>query len=147
MGFSDFMTTARRELNTIRSFCRQAGDMLEDLAEVAKSEGYERASLQCAVVSRQIVRLALDAEDVYDLAGEIRSGYQERIEVRQNNVMSLLTIVETVFTPLALVTGWYGMNFVNMPELKHPDAYFIVAGILVFLIAFEFSVFKRRRWF
>ncbi|MBR3223874.1 MAG: hypothetical protein IKF78_00950 [Atopobiaceae bacterium] len=59
----------------------------------------------------------------------------------------MLTIVETVFTPLALVTGWYGMNFVNMPELKHPDAYFIVAAVLIFFIALEFSIFKRRRWF
>jgi Mg2+ and Co2+ transporter CorA len=39
------------------------------------------------------------------------------------------------------------MNFINMPELNHPDAYFIVAGILIFLIALEFAVFKRRKWF
>lgn len=147
VGLSEFITNARRELGAIQSFCRQTGDMLEDLTEVAKNGGYERAAMQCAVVSRQIARLALDAEDVCDLAGEIRSGHLERIELRQNNVMSLLTIVETVFTPLALVTGWYGMNFVNMPELQHPDAYFIVAGMLIFLIALEFSLFKRRRWF
>ena len=38
------------------------------------------------------------------------------------------------------------MNFVNMPVLRHP-AYFIVVGILTFLIAIEFAIFKRRRWF
>ena len=146
-GFSEFISDARRELADVQSFCRQTGDMLEDLTDVTQAAGFDRASMQCAVVARQVVRLAQDVEDVRDLAGEIRSGYQERIEVRQNNVMSVLTIVETVFTPLALVTGWYGMNFINMPELNHPDAYFIVAGILIFLIALEFAVFKRRRWF
>ena len=146
-GFSEFMTNARRELGDIESFCRQTGDMLDDITRVAEAGGYERAAYQCKTIARQLGRLAEDAEDVRDLAGEIRSGYQERIEVQQNNVMSMLTIVETVFTPLALVTGWYGMNFVNMPELRHPDAYFIVVGILTFLIAIEFAIFKRRRWF
>ncbi len=146
-GFSEFIGNARRELGAIQAFCRQTGDMLEDLTQVAHAGGNERAARQCATISRQIARLALDAEDVRDFAGEIRAGYQERIEVQQNNVMSMLTIVETVFTPLALVTGWYGMNFVNMPELRHPDAYFIVAAILIFFIAAEFSFFKRRRWF
>ncbi len=146
-GFSEFIGNARRELGAIQTFCRQTGDMLEDLTQVANAGGYERAARQCAIIARQIARLALDAEDVRDYAGEVRTGYQERIEVQQNNVMSMLTIVETVFTPLALVTGWYGMNFVNMPELRHPDAYFIVAAILIFFIAVEFAFFKRRRWF
>lgn len=146
-GFSEYVSKARRELGAIQGFCRQTGDMLEDLTQVASAGGYERAAVQCANISRIIARLADDAEEVRDLAGEIRAGYQERIEVRQNDVISMLTIVETVFTPLALVTGWYGMNFVNMPELKHPDAYFIVAAVLIFFIALEFSIFKRRRWF
>ena len=146
-GFSEFISNARRELGVMHGFCRQTGDMLEDLTQVATNSGYERAAYNCSTIARHIARLASDADDVRDFAGEIRAGYQERIEVRQNKVMSMLTIVETVFTPLALVTGWYGMNFINMPELKHPDAYFIVAGILVFFIAIEFAVFKRRRWF
>jgi magnesium transporter len=146
-GLSEFLSNARRELGTIEGFCRQTGDMLEDITRIASSRGNERASVNCAAISRQIARLALDAGEVREYAGEIRASFQERIEVRQNNVMSLLTIVETVFTPLALVTGWYGMNFVNMPELKHPDAYFIVVAVLVFFIVLEFSIFKRRRWF
>ena len=146
-GFSEFIGSVRRELGAIQAFCRQTGDMLEDLTQVARNGGYERAANQCATMSRQIARLALDAADVRDLAGEIRAGFQERIEVRQNNVMSMLTIVETVFTPLVLVTGWYGMNFVNMPELKLHDAYFIVAAALIFIIAAEFAYFKHRRWF
>ena len=93
------------------------------------------------------MRLATDASEMRELAGEVRVGFQERIELRQNKVISMLTIVTTVFTPLALVTGWYGMNFTNMPELKLRDAYFIVAIIMVMVIALEFAYFKRRRWF
>ncbi len=48
----------------------------------------------------------------------VRDVYQSEIGIRQNNVMKVLTIVTTVFLPLTLIAGWYGMNFVYMPELK-----------------------------
>mgnify|MGYP000211220836 CR=1 FL=1 len=31
--------------------------------------------------------------------------------------MKVLTIVTTLFMPLTLIAGWYGMNFAHMPEL------------------------------
>ena len=35
-----------------------------------------------------------------------------------NRIMTVLTIVTVIFMPLTLIAGWYGMNFVYMPELK-----------------------------
>ena len=46
----------------------------------------------------------------------------DQIDVRQNEIMKMLGVVTTVFMPLTLVAGWYGMNFVNMPELASPMA-------------------------
>ena len=34
--------------------------------------------------------------------------------------MRILTVVTTIFFPLSLITGWYGMNFSHMPELSAP---------------------------
>lgn len=146
-GFTEFVGDARRELNVVYGFCKQMGDMLGDLREIVERCSSPDAAQPCSVVSRQFMRLATDASEMRELAGEVRVGFQERIELRQNKVISMLTIVTTVFTPLALVTGWYGMNFTNMPELKLRDAYFIVAIIMVMVIALEFAYFKRRRWF
>jgi len=146
-GFSEYVNGRRLELGVLFSFCRGMGDMMEDLADVTDEWGEDDVSNQCQVVAHQIDRMASDAEDVRDFAGEIRTEYQERIEVRQNNVINVLTIVTTVFTPLSLVAGWYGMNFVNMPELKIGDAYFILAALMILFIAGEFAIFKRHRWF
>ena len=42
--------------------------------------------------------------------------------------MQFLTVVTTIFMPLTLITGWYGMNFSNMQELKMPYGYVTVFG-------------------
>ena len=61
--------------------------------------------------------------------------------------MQILTIVTTVFMPLTLITGWYGMNFKNMPELDSKYGYFIIAIISIIVISVEFIIFKIKKWF
>ncbi len=37
--------------------------------------------------------------------------------------MSILTVVTTIFLPLTLIAGWYGMNFPGMPEFEWKYGY------------------------
>jgi magnesium transporter len=64
-----------------------------------------------------------------------------------NKVMKILAGVSAIFIPLTVITGIYGMNFENMPELSIPWAYPLVL-IGMCLIALTMIVyFKIRRWF
>ena len=67
--------------------------------------------------------------------------------MRQNKVMQLLTVVTTIFMPLTLLTGWYGMNFDRMPELHWEFGYAVVIGISVILVIVEIWYFKKRAGF
>ncbi len=66
---------------------------------------------------------------------------------KMNEVMKTLTIVSSIFIPLTFIVGVYGMNFDNMPELRHPNGYFIVLGVMFFIVIGMIFYFKRRRWF
>ena len=78
---------------------------------------------------------------------QIRDIHQSRINAQQNKVMQILTIVTTIFMPLTLITGWYGMNFRNMPELDMPWAYGIVIAAAVIVVIVEIIIFKKKKWF
>ena len=52
--------------------------------------------------------------------------------------MSLLTIISTVFLPLSFLSGWYGMNFMNIPELYHKNSYFVLQAVVFILMAIGF---------
>uniref|UniRef100_A0A486XR24 Magnesium and cobalt transport protein CorA n=1 Tax=Rheinheimera sp. BAL341 TaxID=1708203 RepID=A0A486XR24_9GAMM len=62
----------------------------------------------------------------YDQLSDLVEGYLSTTSHQINERMKVLTIVSTIFIPLTFVAGIYGMNFVYMPELQMPTAYFIV---------------------
>ena len=65
---------------------------------------------------------------------------------KMNEVMKVLTVIGTIFLPLTFITGMYGMNFRNMPELESPLGYPIVLGIIVLTVLGLLFFFKRKKW-
>ena len=66
---------------------------------------------------------------------------------KMNEVMKTLTIVSAIFIPLTFIVGVYGMNFDNIPELRHPNGYFVVLGVMFCIVLAMIFYFKKRRWF
>ena len=62
----------------------------------------------------------------YDQLSDLVEGYLSTTSHQINERMKVLTIVSTIFIPLTFIAGIYGMNFVYMPELQMPNAYFLV---------------------
>ena len=60
--------------------------------------------------------------------------------------MSILTIITSIFMPLTLIAGWYGMNFVYMPELKEPYAYPVVIAVSILIVILSLVFFKIKKW-
>jgi len=89
--------------------------------------------------------------DLVDSSRDVVSGvmdiYLSSISNKMNEVMTRLTIVATIFMPLTLITGIYGMNFRNMPELYMKYSYFIVwAFILIFGFGSYLYYKKKLNW-
>ena len=82
-----------------------------------------------------------------EYASQISSEYQAQVDIQQNRVMKLLTIVTTIFLPLSLLVGWYGMNFQGMPELSWTYGYPAVIAVSVLLAVGLIVYFKRKHWF
>lgn len=66
---------------------------------------------------------------------------------KMNEIMKTLTIVSSIFIPLTFIVGVYGMNFHNMPELRNPNGYFYVIGIMALIMIVMVFYFKWRKWF
>ena len=78
---------------------------------------------------------------------QIRELYQSMQDARQNKIMVVITIATTIFLPLTLITGWYGMNFVYMPELQWRYGYFAVIMISLVIVIAEIIYFKKKKFF
>jgi magnesium transporter len=59
--------------------------------------------------------------------------------------MKLFTVITTVFLPLTLMVGWYGMNFDYMPELHWRYGYPALIVISVVVVVLCLILFKKRK--
>ncbi|MDP4095512.1 magnesium/cobalt transporter CorA [Paenibacillus sp. P96] len=85
--------------------------------------------------------------DTYrDLMGNLREAYQSSIANRANEIMRVFTAITTVFMPLTVITGIYGMNFDFMPETHTKYGYFVVIGIMIVLGSSMFLIFRKKDW-
>lgn len=142
---SDILLYRKRLL--VRNFYYQ---QLADLCDILVSN--DQDFLTEKTVS-SITELGKRADRLYDYSQmlreymvQIRELYQQQMDIQQNNTMQVLTMVTTMFFPLTLITGWYGMNFVNMPELQNPHGYGIVLFICVIIIVAELIFYKKKKF-
>ncbi|MCK6596716.1 MAG: hypothetical protein L6Q33_16085, partial [Bacteriovoracaceae bacterium] len=63
---------------------------------------------------------------------------------KTNEVMRTLTVFSIFFLPLNFIAGVYGMNFENIPELKHPFGYYYTIFAMVIISAIVLWWIKRK---
>ena len=93
-----------------------------------------------------ILRIESQNETLRDRADTTLSVYLSLVANQQNDLMRVLAVVATVFMPLGLIAGIYGMNFEYIPELGFRWGYFVVLGVMATAIAGVLWVFWARRW-
>lgn len=101
----------------------------------------------CGNFSERVGRMKQEAQSLREYAMQVQDVYQSEISIHQNNIMKILTVVTTIFMPLTLIAGWYGMNFAYMPELRWKYGYpaVTVTGLVIIIACLWF--FKKKKFF
>jgi magnesium transporter len=94
-----------------------------------------------------VVRLTEEAILFQDRVTGIFEVNLSSVSFRLNQVMKLLTVMSTIFLPLTVLTGMWGMN-VPLPHFLGGEGvqFWWVAGIMVALIAAMLVFFRRNKW-
>jgi magnesium transporter len=103
------------------------------------------AYMDCALVNLKSVDGALDWLD--QSVGNLLSGLNMHSQEKTNRRLNMLTILSAIFSPLSLLAGIWGMNFVVMPELGLRYAYPAALALMAFIGTGMYLFFRRRGWF
>jgi magnesium transporter len=68
------------------------------------------------------------------------------VNIEQNKVIKIFTVVTVVFLPPTLIASIYGMNFIYIPEFKWMFGYPFALGLMVASSLIILWFFKRRKW-
>lgn len=136
----------RSDLLELRTHYEQLIDLGQELEE-NENNFFDPQNLRYfKLITRRIERYRDQVAALRDYSAQIRDLYQTQMDVRQNKKMTILTIITTIFFPLSIITGWYGMNFANMPELEYQYAYPILGGICLLVVLTGVTIFKIKKW-
>lgn len=146
-GLNLQMSSIRKELMGWLRYYTQLDDMICEFLENENAIFTEEDLRLFRLVEKRVNRLERQTSSLREYGLQVRELFQAEIDIRQNRIMKILTIVTTIFLPLSLVAGWYGMNFAYMPELSWKYGYpaVIVVSALVILICL-WIMKKKRFW-
>ena len=121
----------------------------EMLNRLARAE-FPLISQQALIFYRDVYDHLVRIEDlnqtVRDESNNALSTYLSSVAIQQNETMKVLSAVASVFLPLTLLAGIYGMNFQNMPELASRWGYYAVLAFIVVTIIVSMWWFVSRGW-
>jgi magnesium transporter len=136
----------KRDMIFLRKSVWPLREVISRLAR-GESEIFEEST---AIYLRDVYDHTVQVIDAIETFRDILSGmldvYLSSISNRMNEVMKVLTIIATIFIPLTLVAGIYGMNFDYMPELRWHWGY---PAVLLFMFVTGFLMllyFRRKGW-
>lgn len=119
----------------IAALNRMELELIDDQLQKYFSDIYENA-----------VKIAETFDTFRDLMSNLREAYQTSLANRANEIMRVFTAITTIFMPLTVITGIYGMNFDYMPETNLRYGYFIVLGVMLLVGGGMFFVFRKKDW-
>ena len=68
------------------------------------------------------------------------------VNLEQNNIIKLFSVMAVVLMPPTLIASIYGMNFKMMPELEHPWGYPLALTAMLIAAIGPYLFFKWKRW-
>lgn len=143
----DTMTIMRYRRQSIKltSYYEQTGTMAALIADNENQRLSKEEIKSFSNVSDFASRLASRGETLENYSLQLHELHQTRIDLAQNATMQTLTIVTVIISPLALLTGWFGMN-IALPGLNWPYMWIVLSVLILVVVVALVVHFRRKRW-
>jgi magnesium transporter len=137
----------RHELSAARRVLIPQRDVMGRLARREFPAISDEMSYRFRDVYDHVVRVTEETLIFQDRVTGILEVHLAAVSNRLNQVMKVLTVMSTIFLPLTVLTGMWGMN-VPLPAFpgSAEDQFWWVAGVMAALSLAMLAVFKRNRW-
>lgn len=101
---------------------------------------------QARDIMRDVESLQPHNESLFQKVNFLMQAAMGFINIEQNRIMKMFSVVSVMFMPATLVASTYGMNFEVMPELKFEYGYPMALGLMVCAATVPYIYFKRKGW-
>jgi magnesium transporter len=137
----------KRDIASLRRVVQPQRDVVGRLARREFPAVTETLAYRFRDIYDHLVRLTDEATYFQDRVTGLLEAYLSNTSNRLNQVMKVLTLIATVFMPLTVLTGVYGMN-TELPQLPGGPAaqFWWATGMMTVTTGAMLWFFKTRNW-
>ncbi|MGC2164871.1 MAG: CorA family divalent cation transporter [Gallionella sp.] len=136
------LLTMRKEFSVLARYARTNAVAIDKLRN---NPGY-RDSVRLADAHEHMLRSSVIAESRAEHALSVMQVVQSLLSQQLNEVLTFLAVITVILTPLGVIAGIFGMNFVDMGVLKYPNGFALTIAAMLLLSAVLAVVFKIKKW-
>jgi magnesium transporter len=146
----DFSTTLldlKNRMLSAHNYYEQLLDITEAVEE-NENDIFDTDSLMyISNMGKKIVRLREDVDALSNMVVHLQDAYSSYLDMNLNKTMKFFTVITSIFFPLTIIVGWYGMNFQSMPEFYWRFGYLYVILLSVVVVVVLVLIGRRKKWF
>lgn len=143
--FINEILSVKKELMYIWNYYEQLIDVGEVLRDNENDMFPAENVRRFAIFTQRASRISENVKYLKEYTVQLQETHDAMLDYNLNNIMKLFTVITTIFLPLTLIVGWYGMNFSNMPELSWRYGYLGVIVFSVIVVGFCIIAFKKHK--
>lgn len=136
----------RYEILRLKKYYEQFEEIFDELCDNDNELISEEYLNYFEILNKRCGRLVSQVQNLREYIVQVRESYQAQIDIEQNRLMKVFTLVSSIFLPLTLIAGWYGMNL-QMPEYSWEYGYPVVILVCSVVCIIWFVIFRKKGWF
>lgn len=137
----------KNELTLQKNYYEQLTDIGEALQENENDLFDDEDLRYFTIFTDKTARISASTQILCESLVHVREAYEANINYNMNKTMQLVTVITTIFLPLTLIVGWYGMNFTTMPEITWRYGYVSVIILSIVVVVACLAYFKKKKLF
>ena len=136
----------KREMILLRKAVWPLREVLGQLSRGESSLIHQTTQIYLRDVYDHTIQVIETIETYREMLTSILEIYLTSLSNKLNEIMKVMAMIATLFMPLTLIAGIYGMNFQYMPELAWKWGYPLVIGIMGICVGGMLVFFRKRKW-
>ncbi|MCR5150737.1 MAG: hypothetical protein K6B52_05890 [Clostridiales bacterium] len=145
--FNMLLLEMKKRMQKLHNYYEQILDVAETLEENDNDIFDDNNLIYVSNLANKVTRLRNDVDSLSNSIDHLQDAYSSFLDLKLNHTMKIFTVLTSIFFPLTIIVGWYGMNFESMPEFKWRYGYIYVI-LLSLVTVLALTVFgHRKKWF
>ena len=136
----------RREIIILKRYLSPQKEALIKLYNEKISWLNEYQKIELRETNDQLIRHIEELDTIRDKIMLIQDELVNNLSQELNSKMYIMAIISAIFLPLTFLTGLLGINVGGIPGAENENAFYIFTIVLLFVVTFQFFIFKKSKW-